>query len=105
MRTALALILLVLVAGCGSAAAASPVAACKAAMSADYAHAQASPAAPPAAEPPACKGLSQAQLTKIAGQVIGAQLPSPSPVFTDPNGAVCPAPRPGDPGFGSGVCP
>jgi hypothetical protein len=83
------------------------VAACKAATSADYAHAKASPAALAAAEPPACKGLSQAQLTKIAGQVISAQFPSPSPgpMFTDPNGAVCPEPRPGDPGFGSGVCP
>ena len=76
-------------------------------MTAAYAQARAHPNGPTATEPAACKGMSQAQLTKIAGQVISAQIPgpSPSPMFTDPNGAVCPSPRPGDPGFGSGVCP
>jgi malic enzyme len=78
-RTVLALGLLVLgLSGCG-AAAASPVAACKAALMTDYAHAKATPAAPAASAPPACKGLSHAQLTNVIGQIISAQLPSPSP--------------------------
>ena len=109
MRIAVALALLALVAACGSTApgANRPLAACKAAMAADYRQAQSSGQA--ATEPAACKGLSQAQLTSIAGQVIGSSLPTPSPspsaMFTDPNGTVCPSPKPGDPMFGSGVCP
>jgi hypothetical protein len=67
------------VAGC-SGSSGPDLAACKAAMTADYNRAIASPAAPAATAPAACKGASRAQLTRIAGEIASAALsPSPSP--------------------------
>lgn len=47
------------------------VAACKAAMTAQYANALSNPSASPASKPPACDGLSDDQITEIASQIIG----------------------------------
>lgn len=44
--------------------------ACKAAMKHDFAAALANPSGPPAKRPAACKGLSDAEVRKLAGQVM-----------------------------------
>ena len=61
-------------AGCasGSTHTASNVAACKAAMTRDYDYAVAHPAAPPATRPAACKGVSDATLQKLAGEIMAS---------------------------------
>lgn len=54
-------------------------AACKSAMQAAYAKALASPSASPASEPPACKGVPAATLSKYAADIIASTTPSPQP--------------------------
>lgn len=57
-------------AGCSSGPSA---AGCKAALKKDFAYALAHPDAKAASPPAACKGLSQATLEKITGQVLAGQ--------------------------------
>lgn len=47
--------------------------ACKDAMKADFANALLHPAAKPASEPAACKGLSSSELATLAAQVLGGR--------------------------------
>lgn len=57
----------IVLAGCSSG---PSVPACRAALLSDYRYALAHPHAPAPAAPAACHGLSQAQLRKIAGQIL-----------------------------------
>jgi hypothetical protein len=59
-------------AGCGGGPSQS---ACKAAMTRDYAYALAHPGAPAATRPPACKGLSDAVIQKLAGEIMASTAP------------------------------
>lgn len=65
----LAAVLAVPLAGCGGSHA--DAAACRSAMSKNFALAVVNSSGPPQGEPAACKGLSSAQLQKLAGQAIG----------------------------------
>jgi len=67
----LVLIVAALVAGCGSGG--PDKAACKAAMKKDFAAAMTNPSARPASEPPACKGIPDKELEKLAGEVMSGQ--------------------------------
>lgn len=57
--------------GCSS----SPpdVAACKAAMRHDYAVAMSDPSAPPASRPPACKGVDDKTLVRLASEIMAGK--------------------------------
>ena len=55
------------------------VAACKAAMTRDYATALARPGASPASQPAACKGLSADTLNRLAGEVMAGVTPTATP--------------------------
>ena len=48
-------------------------AACKAAMKKDFATAMTDPSAPPATKPPACNGISNKELVKLATEVMSGQ--------------------------------
>jgi hypothetical protein len=63
-------------AGCGGGT--GDAAACKAAMSRDYATALEHPGASPAAQPFACKGLSDATLKRLAAEVMAGASAVPS---------------------------
>lgn len=65
---AAAAVALVAVAGCGGTSA-SPKA-CKAAMRHELQHAFSNPSASPGTRPAACKGISDAELRKLAGQLL-----------------------------------
>ena len=56
--------------GCGGSG--PDEATCKSAMQAQYATALASPSAPPASEPAACKGVPAATLQKYAAQIMSS---------------------------------
>jgi predicted small lipoprotein YifL len=66
---AAAAVLAVLIAGCGGSG--PDKAACKAALKAEYAAALAN--GTQGTEPAACKGLSDAELQKLAGEVLSGQ--------------------------------
>ena len=51
-------------------------AACKAAMTRAYEYALAHPDAPPATEPPACKGLPDATVSRFATEIMASVTPS-----------------------------
>lgn len=61
-------------AGCasGSTHTTDSVAACKAAMTRDYAYALAHPGAPAATRPAACKGVSAATLDRLAAEIMAS---------------------------------
>ncbi len=72
MRYVIVAILAVLMlSACGSSG--SDKAACKAAMKKDFAVAMTNPSAPPASEPPACKGIPDKELEKLAEEVMSGQ--------------------------------
>jgi PBP1b-binding outer membrane lipoprotein LpoB len=80
---ALAATLMVL-AGCSSKAPDKPpdkVAACKAAMRADYERSLTDPNAPTATRPPACNGIDDATLERLVGEVMTEVTP-PEPTTT-----------------------
>lgn len=62
-------------AGCASSHSAPDTAACKAAMTSNYKYALAHPDAPAATEPAACKGLPNATIQKLAGEIIASTGP------------------------------
>ena len=74
-------------AGCGSTSATHPastpsagnVAACKAAMVRDYDYALAHPDAPAATRPPACKGVPDATLNRLAGEIMAGDTATATP--------------------------
>jgi predicted small lipoprotein YifL len=73
IRSALAVAgaaVLVSLAACGGSSPAASPQACKAAMRHDFARALSRPNGPPAKRPAACKGLSGAEVRKLAGQVL-----------------------------------
>jgi len=74
-----ALIIIIALAGCGGTAPSE--AGCKAAMQASLASAiAAGQAATPAGKPPACNGLDDATIARLAAEVINSALnPSPEP--------------------------
>jgi len=64
--------------GGGSAPSPSPnVAACRAAMEADYRRALETPSAPSATRPPACAGVDDATLQQIVGEIIASVTATP----------------------------
>jgi outer membrane murein-binding lipoprotein Lpp len=57
-------------------------AACKAAMTSNYAYALEHPDAPQATEPAACKGLSKATLERLVAEIMTGNTVPPSPAVT-----------------------
>jgi hypothetical protein len=71
-RITVVLVALVALAGCGGNKA--DVAACKTAMKEQYTTATADPSAPESAKPAACKGVDDATLQRLAGEIIDEAL-------------------------------
>lgn len=62
-------------AGCGDGDGGTPdVAACKAAMKKDFETATASPEAPSASRPAACKGVDDATVQRLAEEILGEEM-------------------------------
>jgi len=79
-RTAALAVTALALAGCASSHPHTDhVAACKAAMTRDYDYARAHPDAPPATRPAACKGVSDAALQKIAGEIMAGNTATATP--------------------------
>lgn len=86
-RTLATAALMLALAGCGggddpAAPAPSPtpdVAACRTALEADFRKAMEDPDAPSATRPPACEGVDDATLQRLAGEIIASAVPSATP--------------------------
>lgn len=79
---AAALVLTMLGAGCSSTGndekPKPDVAACKAAMKRDYEKAQDDPSAPSATRPPACAGVDDTTLQRLAAEIMSEVTPTPT---------------------------
>jgi len=65
-----AVVAVALAVGCGGSKPKPDVAACKSAMKHAYAQALSNPSAAPATRPPACAGVDDATLRKLAAQIL-----------------------------------